>query len=62
MENVGISGFNNEKPNENPREIKVRLADLGAGKAAFCLLYLQACKIGLTSTQSATQAPERSQP
>ncbi|KAG7288724.1 hypothetical protein NEMBOFW57_005080 [Staphylotrichum longicolle] len=30
MENVGISGFDNEKPNENPREIKVRLADLGA--------------------------------
>ncbi|KAK3298002.1 uncharacterized protein B0H64DRAFT_474018 [Chaetomium fimeti] len=30
MENVGISGFDNEKPNENPREIRVRLADLGA--------------------------------
>ncbi|KAK4146243.1 uncharacterized protein C8A04DRAFT_26061 [Dichotomopilus funicola] len=30
MENVGISGFDNEKPNENQRQIKVRLADLGA--------------------------------
>lgn len=40
MENIGISGFDNDKPNENPRQIKVRLADLGAGMAISCLLYL----------------------
>lgn len=33
MENVGISGFDNDKPNRNHREIIVRLADLGAGEA-----------------------------
>ncbi|KAK4241399.1 protein kinase [Achaetomium macrosporum] len=30
MENVGVSGFDNEKPNDDPRQIKVRLADLGS--------------------------------
>lgn len=40
MENVGISGFSDEKPNENPREIKVTLTDLGAGKAIFGLICL----------------------
>ncbi|KAI1170679.1 kinase-like domain-containing protein [Nemania sp. FL0916] len=29
MENVGISGFDDEKPNENVREIIVRIADCG---------------------------------
>jgi hypothetical protein len=30
MENVGISGFDNEKINSNTNDIIVRLADLGA--------------------------------
>ncbi|KAK5628457.1 hypothetical protein RRF57_004172 [Xylaria bambusicola] len=30
MENVGITGFDNKKPNENIREIIVRLADCGS--------------------------------
>lgn len=31
MENVGVSGFDNEKPNDNKNEIIVRLSDLDAG-------------------------------
>jgi hypothetical protein len=31
MENVGLSWFDGEKPNEDPRQIKVRLADLLPG-------------------------------
>lgn len=32
MENVGITGFDNEKPNLNTREIIVRMADCGSSK------------------------------
>lgn len=32
MENVAVSGFDHSKPNENVRDIIVRLADCGAGK------------------------------
>ncbi|KAI1354037.1 hypothetical protein F5Y01DRAFT_35422 [Xylaria sp. FL0043] len=30
MENIGITGFDNDKPNENVREIIVRMADCGS--------------------------------
>lgn len=34
MENVGLSGFDNEKPNLDTREIIVRMADCGSSKQA----------------------------
>jgi hypothetical protein len=56
MENVGISGFDNEKPNEDPREITVRLADLGASMGSCPHLLLA---FGSNVEQSASQEAER---
>ena len=38
MENVGVSGFDNEKPNDDPREITVTLADLGTSMGSCYIL------------------------
>lgn len=42
MENIGVSGFDNEKPNHDHREIIVRLADLGSSTS----LSLEAPELG----------------
>jgi hypothetical protein len=60
MENVGLSGFDSERPNDNAREIKVRLADLGSGTVTYYIVIYG--RMGLTLRQSAIQEPERSQP
>jgi hypothetical protein len=54
MENVGISGFDNEKPNEDPREITVRLADLGASMGSCRIFFLP---LVLTSNSQQARKP-----
>lgn len=43
MENVGITGFDNEKPNINVREIIVRMADCGSSKLDLLPRYVSRC-------------------
>lgn len=38
MENVGMQGFENDRPNENIRNLIVRLSDCGASKETLLLL------------------------